>query len=130
LGSGRGSDFQFAASRADVLLKELRERYAHGEIHVRPDYITYTSVIKAWANHGHDMRASEVLQLMINDYNEGNSTAKPDLQCFNSVLAAFSRSEQFDAPERAIAFFENMQSLSRDGYLSVDPDIISYSSRK
>lgn len=130
LGSGKGPDFQFGPSKADKLLKELRDRYATGEVHVRPDYITYASVIKTWASHGHDVRASEVLRLMFDDYVGGNASAKPDLQCFNSVLAAFQRSEQIDAPERACAFFENIQTLSQDGFLRIQPDIVSYTSRE
>lgn len=128
LASGKGQDFQFAASIADKLLKELRDRYENGEVNVRPDYITYATVIKTWASIGHDLRASEILRLMLDDYMGGNTSAKPDLQCFNSVLAAFQRSERFDAPERAIAFLENMQTLSQDGFLRIQPDVVSYTS--
>lgn len=106
----------------------MQERAAKGEHAVRPDYITYSTVISAWAFHGHDKRATEVLRAMYDDYLTGNVTAKPDLQCFNSALAAFTRSQQKDAPIRAIAFFEQMQALAEERSLNIYPDVYSYTS--
>ena len=59
-----------------------------GDEMVRPDRFTYSTVINAWAKYGHAERAEAVLNGMLEDYAKGNQAAKPDLQCFNSVLRA------------------------------------------
>jgi Pentatricopeptide repeat domain len=123
LASGKGPGFELAPSKASTLLEELRYKYTKGEANVRPDYITYKSVIKCWAENGNDGRALEVLWLMIDDYKGGNASAKPDISSYNFALLSFQRSTRADARERAIAFFEYMQSR-------IQPNTISYSSRK
>jgi pentatricopeptide repeat protein len=123
LASSKGSGFELVPSKAAKLLEEIRDRYAKGEANLRPDYITYTNVIRCCAENGNDKRSLEVLLLMIDDYNGGNASAKPDIFCFNSVLVSFQGSTRIDAPERSITFFEYMQSR-------IEPDTFSYNARK
>ena len=126
----KNSDSKFSASKADIILTTLRERAATGESQVRPNYITYSTVISTWATNGHFERAAEILKDMYEDYVTGNVSAKPDLQCFNSVLAAFGRSNQASAPRKAQEFFDSMEKFANDGVLHVQPDVYSFTSGK
>ena len=97
---------------------------------IRPDFITYSTVINAWARAGQPDRASRVLKAMYDDYLGGNEHAKPDRQSFNTVLKAFTKSEYDDVPQKAEAFFREMQSIANQGDLDIHPDTFTYSARK
>ena len=98
---------------------------------VRPDFVTYSTVMNAWARAGMPDRAARVLRAMYDDYKTGNNpSAKPDLQSFNTVLKAYSNSKYNDAPQKAEAFFGSMQSLASQGELDIRPDNFSYAAGK
>jgi pentatricopeptide repeat protein len=115
--------------KAADLLSELKERAAKGEVHLRPSQITYNTVIKAWSNTGHGGHAAEILENMYKDYLDGNVSAKPCVQSFNTVLASFGRSKDFDAPQHAVKFFELMKSVANDETLNIRLDTYTYGSR-
>jgi len=94
---------------------------------VRPDSVTYSTVMNAWARAGQPDRAARILRAMFDDYLSGNPTAKPDVQCFNTVLKAYTQSEYHDVPERAEEFFHGIRSLAKQGGVDIEPDTFTYS---
>lgn len=114
-------------TQAYGVLREMKELSGVGAP-TRPDFISYSTVMKGFAQIGHPERANEVLCHMYDDFVAGNTTARPDLQCFNTVLAAYSKRKDEDTPRRAMAFLEFMKKISGDGVLDVRPDVYSMSS--
>lgn len=109
-------------TKAEALLEEMRARAAAGQDDVRPDVISYSSAMHAWAKIGHAERAAQILDQMLQDYRSGNARAKPDVQCFNTVLGAFTRSRATDACLKAEAFLKRMQDEG------IEPNVYSYTS--
>lgn len=98
---------------------------------VRPDFVTYSTVMNAWARAGMPDRAARVLRAMYDEYKTGNNpSSKPDLQSFNTVLKAYSNSKYDDAPQKAEEFFRSLQSLASQGELDIQPDNFSYAAGK
>jgi pentatricopeptide repeat protein len=94
---------------------------------VRPNFVTYSTVMNAWARAGMPDRAARVLRAMYDDYKTGNNpSAKPDLQSFNTVLKAYTKSKFDDVPQKAESFFKSMQALASQGELDIRPDNFSY----
>lgn len=48
----------------------------------------YTTIISAYARNGDHTRAEELLNVMIDDFLNGNKRAKPDSQLFDTVISA------------------------------------------
>lgn len=105
-------------------MKELSDAGAP----TRPDFISYSTVMNGWAQQGHPEQASRLLREMYDDYLLGNETAKPDLQCFNAILTAYSKCKDEDAPRRAEAFLDHMKKIADDGVLDIRPDVYTMSS--
>jgi pentatricopeptide repeat protein len=116
-----------AKLRAGEVLREMIE-LADAGAPTRPDFISYSTVINAWAQQGHPERASEILRVMYEAYVAGNETAKPDINCFNTVLAAYINCKDEDAPRRAEEFLIHMKKIKADGVLDIRPDVYTISS--
>lgn len=116
-----------AKLKAQAFLAEMK-KMAKKNPHAMPNVISYSIVINAWAKQGHPERASEVLRTMYEDYVSGNETAKPDIKSFNTILAAYIKCKDDNAPIRAENFFNHMMNVRKDGVLHIQPDVYSYSS--
>ena len=113
---------------AERVLIRMREESKNNPS-VRPDFVTYSTVMNAWAKGGMPERAARVLRAMYDDYKSGNNpTAKPDLQSFNTVLKAYTQSNYDNVPRQAEDFFRNMQALASKGEFDIHPDNFSYAS--
>jgi pentatricopeptide repeat protein len=81
--------------------------------HLRPNNKIYTMVMHSYAQVGDAIRAEEILERQLQDYQEGhgNVDAKPNTQTFNTVLLAWSktRTHRREAPSRAEAILQRMQ---------------------
>ena len=116
----------------EVSEKMLRRMIEAGkqDPQVQPNFVTYSTVMNAWARAAQPARAAAVLRAMYDDYVNGNEQAKPDVQSFNTVLKAYSRSTYANVPEEAEAFFCQMQSMADKGVLDIEPDTFTYSAGK
>lgn len=140
-GSGR-------AKAAQEMLKRMKERYqqTHDES-IRPDEVTYGTVLHALAQAGLAYEAEAILDSLEDDYNAfidqidresessssqqiiaADSVTVPSLTIYNSVLNAWANSYQRNAAERSESLLERMKVLCRTGRnTNVDPDMISMS---
>jgi pentatricopeptide repeat protein len=112
-----------APDRAYAWLEWLNSRSNNNDHHhqggswhrhpLRPNNRIYTMVMQSYAQVGNAMRAEEILERQLEDYQEGhgNVDAKPDTQTFNTVLLAWSktRTHRQEAPRRAEAILQRMQ---------------------
>lgn len=124
-----------AGERAEEILFEMEKQSQAGNSSVKPDTTSYTTAINAWARKGDARRAEALMQRVfvgLNDDNDddrhpqGRNVVKPGIQTFNAVLAAWFRSGEFDAPERAESVLKRMLKLSDSGKIDFQPDIVSY----
>jgi pentatricopeptide repeat protein len=99
---------------------------------LQPNAIVYTTVISGWAKVGDAPRAEVLLQEQLQDYEQGNTSARPDTTTFNAVLDAWAKSKHPDAPQRAGAIVSQMQEwsalLGEGGGWKCEPDEYSFTS--
>jgi len=108
-----------------TLLRMIKD--AKENPNVRPNFVTYSTVMNAWARAGQPDRAAAVLRSMYDDYQQnGNESAKPDLQSFNTVLKAYTKSTDDDVPEKAEQFFRTLQEIQNQGDLGIRIDTYTY----
>jgi hypothetical protein len=83
-------------------------------------------------NDDHDGDAAnsnnEKVQDDNDDEHEKRCSCKPDLISYNTVINAWSRSKDPDAPKRAEAILNHMESQYQNGLSSIRPDVVTYTS--
>jgi hypothetical protein len=110
--------------KAEGILEEMWKLHKAGNQSVKPDTITYSTVIKVWGRSSHPMRAEKaqgVLERMIELHDAGDDDLRPDLVTFISVLAAWSRSRDPAAGEKADALFAQMKKMYEAGNVDLKP---------
>ena len=115
------------AREAESVLEELR-RLGEQDESLRPDKISYSTVMKVWARDGHIKRAENLLAEMQDRFRKGEELLAPDRQCFNIVLHACAKSKQKHAAIHAEKILRKMQEMAKDGFPEVKPDVYSYTS--
>lgn len=119
-----------ALDQALDLLSDMIALYERdgGSCTVRPDVITYSSVINAYAQQGNFEGAMKVFKMQLRDFKrESNTDAKPNLRTFNTVINACSKSDGRGVPETAEKLLETVSLWHSRGDLEEGPDIFTYS---
>jgi pentatricopeptide repeat protein len=101
---------------------------------VRPDLVSYTTVIHAYAKLGEAHKAEMVLERLVKEYvRRGTKGAclKPSTKTFNTTLRAWAEharrtSSSPEAPTRCEALLERMKRLHATSNAPVKPDVQSY----
>jgi pentatricopeptide repeat protein len=118
--SESGFPKHLSADRAHKLLDYM------GSFYLTPDVVTFSTLIKAWIRSVKPTLAAKKAEALLQNMKEqclqGNTSVKPNLMTYNSVIAAVSRCQENSAPERAQALFAEMQ---QGGLV---PDRITYNS--
>jgi len=117
------------AKEAQVLLQQMKDRYNNNKnIDVKPDEVTYGSVLHALAQAGMGYEAEDILLSLEDDMDRDANAIIPSLTIYNSVLNAWANSHQHNAPWRAESILERMKILtSTKKNIHVEPDSISLS---
>jgi pentatricopeptide repeat protein len=138
----RGRQGRGHAKAAQEMLKNMKERYQKtNDESIRPDDVTYGTVLHALAQAGMAEEAESILDSLEDDYNavidnaeadeQGiipESVVVPGLTIYNSVLNAWANSFQRNAAERSESLLNRMKVLHQTGRnADVDPDMISLS---
>ena len=71
------------------ILESMLNHYQNGNEKVRPNMITYNSVLDAYARNGDIKGALEIWDLMNNDYLSGNLSAEPNIPSYNTLINAW-----------------------------------------
>ena len=106
----------FQAERV-IALMENNQDHA-----LRPDVVTYTSLLKCWAESGRSRaadRAEEIINTLHQRYDMGHDECKPDTMVYNVAMNALANSDAPNAPERAEALLNRML----DRYYAGDTDL-------
>jgi pentatricopeptide repeat protein len=90
----------------------------------------YTQAIRGWANSWEKgpaaQRAEEILDTMQRRYMDGDDRIKPEIECFNLVLLAYSRSGLPDAPQQALRVLDKLNQWHAEGATDAIPTSTSY----
>lgn len=119
------------AKRAEGVLNTMEKLFeSTGDEKIRPDLISFSSVLNAYAKSamkdaGSSKRAENILFRMIKNeefQDDGQKPVKPNTWCFNTVLNGHAAR---GAGNRAVLLLKLMEDMSeKSGY--VQPDIYSY----
>jgi len=104
-------------TKAEEILKRLE---SHDEL--KPNDISYTTVIDAYSKRGDVHNALRVLSMMELSFNKGNLDAKPTRRAYTSALNALAKSGRGDAGVRAEALVQTMQMMHKAGNSDLKPD--------
>lgn len=80
------SDLPESPQRARDILQSMIHHYQNGIEEVRPNTITYNSVLDAYARQGDISGATEILKMMEDDFDAGNADAIVDLRTFHIIF--------------------------------------------
>ena len=117
------------AKKAEGWLRRLQQLHDAGWPEVAPNTVVYTQVIRGWASVGQAERAEALLQEMYRDsVLHGNEKVLPSLWTFNTVLTAWSKSNDPQCVSHAETLLHEMVEFSKDkkGPIQLTPDMISY----
>ena len=121
-----------AHRQAHDILKLMSEMYKKdngNNICIRPDVITYTSVINAFAQKGDFDGASAIFKMQVNDFKqEQNLKARPNVYTFNAMINACSKSNRDDLPEIAEKLLSTINNWYSTGEIEEGPNDITYNS--
>eukprot|EP00526_Cylindrotheca_closterium_P008571 CAMPEP_0113628738 /NCGR_PEP_ID=MMETSP0017_2-20120614/14897_1 /TAXON_ID=2856 /ORGANISM="Cylindrotheca closterium" /LENGTH=847 /DNA_ID=CAMNT_0000539067 /DNA_START=202 /DNA_END=2745 /DNA_ORIENTATION=- /assembly_acc=CAM_ASM_000147 len=107
--------------QAESLLDEMCN---HGS-RVRPDSISFNTVIAAWANSTDPespQRAEAILERMI----EVGGRVRPDVISFNSVMGAWVRSRSPKAFRQCEKLLSIMNEMRQEGNMALQPDPVTF----
>jgi pentatricopeptide repeat protein len=116
-----------SGQKAQAVFDSMLQRWQAGQESLEPTVKSYSALINAWGYAGDASRAEIVLQQMQDDYLQGNKSACPNTICFNTVIAAWSRTKTAESLDRADQILRLMQELGKSG-LGTNPDIVSFGS--
>jgi pentatricopeptide repeat protein len=94
---------------------------------IRPDVVSLTTVISAWARSSSPDAASRAQALLNRMSDSSNAlSVRPDLMTLNTVLLCWSRSSTQDSPDRCLALLQQIKDLYATGELKSPPNSFSY----
>lgn len=128
LHSWANSRIPVAPENAMKIFRRLKKKYTEGDASLCPDRLVYSNLMNAFARSSlPPHRTSDIFWEMVDDYLGGNPKAKPTIRNFNTALAVWSRSQQYDAPDRAEEMLQKLKEYNSKYSLCILPDNFSYS---
>jgi pentatricopeptide repeat protein len=89
-----------AAEQAELIVRRMKEMSEDGDKAFRPDAISYGCLITAWIRVRDVFRAADVLSNMYDDFQNGDTSTKPQLRHFEQVARALKESSDNMAKEK------------------------------
>jgi trimethylamine:corrinoid methyltransferase-like protein len=93
---------------------------------VKPDVISYSTVMTAWTRSGHPDKAQRAQLLydeMIQKYKAGDKGVKPGPPAFEVLISAWCESGQPDAIQKAQVVLDDMLARFRSGEVELEPSV-------
>uniref|UniRef100_A0A7S4APZ8 Pentacotripeptide-repeat region of PRORP domain-containing protein n=2 Tax=Pseudo-nitzschia australis TaxID=44445 RepID=A0A7S4APZ8_9STRA len=130
IGAWSKSKHRDAPREALSILTKMNAIYnKFGGRHVRPNVVTYTSVIAAYAQRGDIEGASTVFEMQVTDFKtKKNYSAKPNARTFKTMINACTKSRQTRAPQTAEKILATLNDWHAAGQLKEGSCTITYSS--
>ena len=117
-------DPSLLAQKAEAMLEEMQRLSDTGYADVRPDVISFSSVIHAHSRAGNGSRAETLLRKMYEMYeDEGVVDVKPNVVAYTSTIQAYANSSHDPtAVSKADALFNEMSERAEAGEDDVRPN--------
>jgi hypothetical protein len=109
----------------------MQQQFDAGNKNVKPNTVTCSSEISAWAKSYHPdagSRRERILRQMQELWAAGNVNVKPTTITFNAAINAWGNVRDPQRVARAQALLKEMQQLHRSGGREVRPDVVTYDS--
>lgn len=118
------------AVHAEELLVKIEKLHAEGYYAIRPDSVSYNSVINAYAlndspNYDSVREVERLLRRMEALKEQGCSSVQPTIVTLNTVAATFAKNGQ---PEKARQLLNDMEALYQSGSTDMGPNTITFNS--
>jgi pentatricopeptide repeat protein len=116
-------------NQADALFQEMQRKALSGDSQLQPTAEVYATILNALSALGDAARCQAIIERMVQDSCWDQDCPAPDTRLFNMIIAAWSRSKQSDAGERAEQVLRQMQTMcvsKQYQYMNVTPDKVSY----
>jgi hypothetical protein len=100
-----------------------------GEPNVKPNAVTFNTVISAWAKSGDPLAGSKVetiLAQMKELHDAGDTNLRPNAVTYTCIISAWANAKSRLGAERACAYLEHMKNLAAAGQSECNPDKIAY----
>lgn len=110
---------KFRSKEASSKAADIFERMQQDK-NVKSDLVTFNIMLHSYSKSGNGKRAES----LFNEMCEEKSLVRPDSVSYNTVISAWSRSQDRDAPKRAEIILEKM--IEHDG--NVQPNSITFNS--
>lgn len=112
------------------IFKFMKKQYSSGQSPAIPNAISYAIIIGLLAKQGRAREAEDYVMELTSEYEKSSD---PDLAPsriqFNSLIDAWSRSRDRDAPRRVHGIFRKMQQVAaQTGNADLEPDVVTYTS--
>mmetsp|Transcript_9875 Transcript_9875/g.14278 ORF Transcript_9875/g.14278 Transcript_9875/m.14278 type:complete len:112 (+) Transcript_9875:275-610(+) len=94
----------------------MMDRYLSGEGDVKPNTISFTSVIDAWANSGDKRgpsRAEQIMRKMDELSKLGDQDLRPNTKTFNAVINAYVKSGDKGSTSKVKQLLAEMEQRSK-----------------
>ena len=119
-----------APQEAKNMLITFSNMFKDGTAHEGPDYITYSSVMAAYAVQGDAEGATDILKMMEDDCSNSvkKKHLKPNVRTYSTLINAWSKSGRDDAPQEAKKLLDKVIDLHSKGDLDEGPNVITYNS--
>lgn len=118
---GKGKD-------AELILKQMHELHAKGELEAAPNTISYNYALDALGRSGDRewtvLRAESLVSKMIELHESGVADTKPNMISYRSLLRCYANWKMVSDAEQLL---HRMQKMHKKGKLEYGPDRISYS---
>lgn len=112
-------------SRAMQLLDEM-EQLAEKDPDVAPNDVAWNFALKTFANIGDGIKAQECLAKMYHKFESGVLATRPSTTSWQTVVEAWTRSRDPNAPHRVLAIWKRMEELHDEGVLDQRPNAKIY----
>jgi pentatricopeptide repeat protein len=107
--------------KAEQVLRELESEATLG---LKPDTITYNTVMSGWSRSRHP-KAMDRMQALFDEmkdkYLGGDKNVRPDARTFNTMLSTWHRNGRRDGMLKAEAVFQDMLARYRSGEAELKP---------
>jgi len=121
-------DFK-APYHASFILDVMNQLCTEGYDYVRPNTITYNSVINAWV-YSRDSQAPEKAQDLFNEmrekYKAGDKKLRPNAATYNMVIRSLASSHEYDKALKAEQILRDHWKGCKNGEVEKAPDTRSY----
>ncbi len=109
----------------------LREMESEASLGIKPDLITYTTIMEGWSR-SEDPKAADRMQglydEMRNKYLAGDDTVKPDGRIFKTILSTWRRTGRKDGLFKAEVVFRDMHARCLSGEAELKPLVDAFGS--